>query len=223
MSLADRFSSEPFTYFISPGTISPDSFEPESERLLRTIDRVSKAGVSAVQIREKRLTSRQLFELTIKINSLLRHRETLCLVNERFDIAAAAGTDGVHLTSTSIPAAVVRSVVSDDFVIGVSTHTIEEVSEAAKASADLAVFGPLFETPGKVLPGGEDRLGELRKASRVSGRMLLLGLGGVNERNFSSVMEAGADGIAAIRMFGDEASAGSVIRSVNGIGKYAKT
>ncbi|HUF05280.1 MAG TPA: thiamine phosphate synthase [Aridibacter sp.] len=215
MSLPDRNLSVPVTYLITPGALSPENFETESDNLLRTIDRASKAGVSAVQIREKRLPSRLLFELTFKVRSLLQDRETLCLVNERYDIAEAAGAHGVHLTTTSIPVSVVRGLVPGNFVIGVSTHTIEEVSEAANASADLAVFGPVYETPGKPSPESGDRLADVGRASEVSGEMLLLGVGGINEENFRDVLKAGADGIAAIRLFGDQVSTETVIRSLS--------
>ncbi|QQS42490.1 MAG: thiamine phosphate synthase [Acidobacteriota bacterium] len=211
MSLWDRISSTPFTYLITPGILSAENFDALSGELLANIAYASEAGVTAVQIREKRLPSRLLFELTSRAMAMLRGSDTLCLVNERFDIALAAGVDGVHLTSNSIPVSVVRRAVPNDFIIGVSTHTLSEVAQAREASADLAVFGPVFETAGKPAPENGDRLAELRRASELSGSMLLLGLGGIDETNFRTVIGRGADGIAGISVFADRRAAESVL------------
>lgn len=222
MSLPDRTHTTPFTYLITPGTLTRANFGSEYESILDTIDHASRAGVSAVQIREKDLSSRLIFELAVSVKAILRGRNTLCLVNERFDIAIAAGADGVHLTSTSMPLSAVRDVVPEEFVIGVSTHTVDEVSEASNGLADLAVFGPVFETPGKPPPAGGNRLADLKRAAEASGGMLLLGIGGINRENYGAVMEAGADGIAAIRLFGDRDAAGSVIDSIRKGDRNAK-
>jgi thiamine-phosphate pyrophosphorylase len=117
-------------------------------------------------------------------------------VNDRIDIAMAAGADGVHLTSRSVPLDVVRRHVPKDFVIGVSTHSIDEVSAAKHGGADLAVLGPIFETPGKGEPIGVERLS---KAVAAFPEFRLLGLGGVDESNYHEVLDAGASGFAAMR------------------------
>ncbi|MCO6512435.1 MAG: thiamine phosphate synthase [Aridibacter famidurans] len=223
MKLSDRIPSAPFTYLITPGNLSAENFGTLSEELVSNISYASEAGVSAVQIREKRLPSRLVFELACKVRGILSGSATLCLVNERFDIALAAGVDGVHLTSTSIPVTVVRREVPKDFVVGVSTHTLSEVIQAEKASADFAVFGPVFKTAGKPAPENGDRLAELGRASELSGSMLLLGLGGIDEINFRPVINAGADGIAGISVFADRRAAGSVLGSVCGGKRDAKT
>src|SRR5688572_32912526 len=80
------------------------------------------AAVPLVQIREKSLSARVLYELTIRATAIARGSTTRLLVSDRFDIARAAGAGGVHLTSCSLPAGVVRSIFGEDFVIGVATH-----------------------------------------------------------------------------------------------------
>ena len=95
---------------------------------------------------------------------------------------------------------VVRAAFGDNILIGASTHTIADILAAAENDVDLVLFGPVFETPGKGRPTG---LNELVRAVGAAGEMPLLGLGGVDDSNFRSVLDAGAAGIAAIRFLND--------------------
>ena len=149
-----------------------------------------------VQIREKQLTSIQLLDITSEAVATAAGSPTLVLVNERFDIAMAAGADGVHLRSDSMSPADIRSVTPRGFVIGVSTHSAAEVVAARDGSADFAVLGPVFVTPGKSVPIGLDGL---RKACELAGSFPILALGGIDASNAGSVIDAGAAGFAAIR------------------------
>jgi thiamine-phosphate pyrophosphorylase len=85
-----------------------------------------------------------LYELVLRAAKITRGSDTRLLVNDRADIARAAGADGVHLTSQSLPANVVRKMFGPEFVIGVSTHSFEEARAAQAAGADFVVFGPVF-------------------------------------------------------------------------------
>jgi len=114
-------------------------------------------------------------------------------VNDRLDIALAADIDGVHLPSTGLPPHVVRPLVR---VLGVSTHSIEEAIEADKAHADFVVFGPIFESPGKT-PVGRDPLANVVAAVRIP----VIAIGGITLDNADQVLQAGASGIAGIRLF----------------------
>src|SRR5262245_17693557 len=115
--------------------------------------RVSAAGVDAVQIREKDLDDRSLWELVRAARTILPPATRL-LVNGRADVAIAAGADGVHLPSDGVPLAALRRRFGPELLIGASTHTVEEVERARDAGADYAVFGPVWETPGKGPPTG---------------------------------------------------------------------
>lgn len=119
------------------------------------------------------------------------------LVNDRFDVARAAGADGVHLTARSLPANVVREICCDDFLIGVSTHTLDEAQAAS--TADFIVFGPIFETGSKTPQGLE----KLREVTSVLKGFPVLAIGGINHHNAEDCYRAGASGIAAIRMFNE--------------------
>jgi thiamine-phosphate pyrophosphorylase len=121
----------------------------------------------------------------------------MLLVNDRLDVAIAAGADGVHLPSAGIPPAEARRLLGATGLVGVSCHSVPEVARALAGGADFATFGPIFDTPSKRAygsPVGTDRLAE---AARLG--LPLLGLGGVDLSNAAAVVEAGASGLAAIR------------------------
>jgi len=178
----------PIIYPITSGNNHPD--------ILRLVRAAVDAEVPLFQIREKSLPARALFELVSRAAELTRGSKTRLLVNDRSDIARAAGADGVHLTAQSLPVEVVRSIYGADFLIGVSTHSLDEARAARAGGADFVVFGPVFETPGKS-PVGVDALRAVCAAVRIP----VLAIGGVTHDNVSRAIDAGASGIAAIRMF----------------------
>jgi thiamine-phosphate pyrophosphorylase len=177
--------------------------------IIDIIRRAVSEGVTLVQLREKQLTARQLFELAVDAAAVTRGTATRLLVNDRFDIAIAAGADGVHLPSDSLPVAVVRDKIGPDMIIGVSTHSSLGAVAAAKQGADFAVFGPVFDTPGKGQATGIDVLAEV---CREVGSFPVVGLGGIDQTNFRSVIDAGAAGFAAIRSLNDPDSLRTIIK-----------
>ena len=162
--------------------------------LLEVIRDQMHLGVDFIQIREKDVPARQLFEFTLAVLEV-RQAEipdkipVKVLVNSRADVALAAGADGVHL-----PATAPRETLPG-LLVARSCHTLEEVRTA---KADFVTFGPVFESPGKGEPVG---LAALREACR--GKMPVFALGGVNWENAADCMAAGAEGIAGIRLFQD--------------------
>ena len=117
------------------------------------------------------------------------------VVNERVDIALAAGAHGVHLRSRPISPREWRRIVPRQFMIGVSCHALQDIRDAD--GADYVYFSPVFESPGKGPPVGLDGL---REAVRVAS-MPVIALGGITWESAPSCIEAGAAGIAAIRLF----------------------
>ena len=168
--------------------------------LLQSVEKYFQAGVDYLQIREKDLTDRALFELTRSVMALPNPAGTKVLVNERTDIALAAGAAGVHLPSDSLGPGDVRKIAPPGFAVAVSTHTLEEVREAERAGADFAVFGPVFAPASKAAWGPPQGLGALQSARRAVS-MPLLALGGVTIDNAAACVEQGAAGIAAISLF----------------------
>ena len=195
----------PITYLITGGETSSSTAPASAEfsALLRLVERATDARVALVQIREKDLNARALFDLASHAARLTRGSETRVLVNDRADIALAAGCDGVHLSTRSLAASVVRRAFGEDFLIGVSTHTREEAREAREGGADFAVFGPVFDTPSKRAYGPPVGLEVLRETARTLSPVPIAALGGVAEENLGEVLRSGAEGIAAIRLFAD--------------------
>jgi thiamine-phosphate pyrophosphorylase len=149
-------------------------------------------GVDFIQIREKDLAARELFQFTLAVlearaNEINPHARPKILINSRADVARAAGADGVHL-----PAAAPRETLPG-LLVARSCHTLQEVRAA---NADLVAFGPVFPSPGKGAATGLDLLAEVCRLG-----LPVYGLGGVTWENAASCMKAGATGIAGIRLF----------------------
>jgi thiamine-phosphate pyrophosphorylase len=185
----------------------------EATRRLRLLDKIAEAarcGVDFIQLREKDLSARDLESLAraVRENQLRtenRQLRTALLINSRTDIALAVGADGVHLRSDDIlpsqtraiwaqrePGRVVRETVS------VSCHTPEEVARAAADHADFAVFGPIFGKQGAPTARATG-LEALRQACLE--KIPVLALGGITLENVQACLQAGAAGVAAIRLF----------------------
>ena len=159
------------------------------------------AEVSLFQLREKSLTGRVLYELATHATAITRGSKTRLLVNDRFDIARAAGADGVHLTTRSLPTPVVRKMSGEDFLIGVSTHSLETALNARTEGADFIVFGPVFETESKRAFGEPQGVEKLREVTTALKGFPVVAIGGIDLDNAASCFRAGASGIAAIRLF----------------------
>jgi thiamine-phosphate pyrophosphorylase len=195
----------PITCLITSGETTSATTERDAEfqRLLALVSHAVSARITFVQLREKRLSARTLYELASRSSAIARGSATRILVNDRADIARASLCDGVQLTTQSLDARVVRHVFGTDFLIGVSTHTLEEARAASAAGADFAVFGPIFDTPSKRAYGPPLGLEALREAADALAPFPLVAIGGVAEDNLEDVLRAGARGVAAIRMFAD--------------------
>jgi thiamine-phosphate pyrophosphorylase len=162
--------------------------------LLDVIRDQMQLGVDFVQIREKDITARELFEFTLAVLEVrdyeIRNRLlTKVLVNSRADVALATGADGVHLPSDAPEETL------PGLLVARSCHTLDEI-RGTKAS--FVTFGPVFDSPGKGPSKGLDAL----KAACQLGKPVYA-LGGVNWDNAAECMQAGAEGIAGIRLFQD--------------------
>jgi thiamine-phosphate pyrophosphorylase len=165
--------------------------------LFRGVEDALKAGVKAVQLREKDLPTRDLLDLAREFRELTRHYSASLFINDRLDIALIVEADGVHLGNASIPVNVVRKVVSDRLLIGCSTHSLKDALEAAEGGADFITFGPVFQTPSKAQYGEPVGLEAMRGASRKVS-IPIFGLGGIKINNIREVLDFGASGVALI-------------------------
>ena len=173
------------------------------------------AGVDWVQIREKDLSGREL--LVLARGAVAGCGVTRVIVNDRLDVALAAGAAGVHLGRESLSARdVLRWCRSGnapaDFLIGVSCHSLEDAREAESAGASYIFFGPVFDTPSKRGMGEPQGIARLEEICR-SVTIPVIAIGGVSEENAGECIRAGAAGLAAIRMF-QEARDGAAVKDV---------
>lgn len=197
----------PIVYPITSGKTTP-------EHILRLVRAAVDAEVPLFQIREKSLSGRVLFELVARAAELTRGSKTRLLVNDRSDIARAAGADGVHLTTHSLPVEVVRKIYGAEFLIGVSTHSLDEARAAAAAGADFVVFGPVFETESKRAYGQPQGLDKLSEVTRELGEFPVVAIGGITRENAGECFDAGASGVAAIRLLNDAERLSSIMRVI---------
>jgi thiamine-phosphate pyrophosphorylase len=179
-----------------------------TEALVEQAAQWAKNGVDFVQIREKDLPAADLTALAAGIVSTVRLTGggARVLLNGSVGIAAATGCDGIHLTADLPPSAVadagaVMSRAVADPVISVSCHTLSDIARARDQGATLAVFAPVFEkrSGAEIIPG--QGLDALASACRIAGPMPVFALGGVTAANARNCVNAGASGIAAIRLF----------------------
>jgi thiamine-phosphate pyrophosphorylase len=213
MLMADRC----LLYYITDRSQFRGDEHARRRALLATIAEAASVGVDYIQLREKDLGAKELEmlardALTAVHNSTPLRTEypgprTRLLMNSRTDVALAAGADGVHLRSNDIAPHEVRHVLEASahrppstahFLVAASCHTAADVFRAESENADFAIFAPVFGKRGSAgtPPAG---LAALREACRA--KIPVLALGGITVENAASCREAGATGIAAIRLF----------------------
>jgi len=169
-------------------------------------------GAVAVQLRAHDATGRELLVVARALRRVVSEAGQLLLVNDRIDVALAAGADGVHLPSAGIPPGDARGLVGKGRLVAVSSHSAADVVRARDGGADFATFGPVFDTPSKRGYGAPVGLDRLREASALG--LPLVGLGGVDPSNAPTVVAAGAYGVAAIRAWLGAADPGVVVQEL---------
>ena len=175
-------------------------------------------GVDAVQLREKGRSTRERYDLGRRLRELTADAGVPLIVNDRVDLAAAVGADGVHLGQSDLPAAVARERLGDEAIVGVSASTVPEARAAADAGADYLGVGAVYATDTKDVPAETNGLGPDRVAD-IAGAVDLpvVGIGGIDARNAGAVAAAGAAGVAvvsAITAADDPRAATAEIREV---------
>lgn len=154
-------------------------------------------GADVIQLRDKRLSGRALFDAALAVREVTLDAGALFIVNDRLDVALAAGADGVHLGASDLPIREARKIAPPGFIIGASVGSVAAAVRAAAAGADYVALSPTFSTgsKGDAGPGhGLMRLSEIRAAVPLP----LVAIGGINAANVSDVIAAGADGVAVI-------------------------
>lgn len=192
--------------------------------LLQTVEAVAAAGVDWIQLREKDLCGKESLDLARSALHAIRARapRTRILVNDRVDVALAAGAGGVHLSENGFSVPDVRRLCARfenasgrqlDFLVGVSCHSLGSALGAARDGADYIYFSPIFHTPSKAFygpPQGVERLRQICRAVSIP----VIAIGGITLENVASCYFAGAAGAAAIRLFQESADLPSVVRAI---------
>ena len=209
--------------------------------LIEKIAAAAAAGVDWIQIREKDLSGKECSSLTREAVRLAARSssggtakvsassisEAACelvsariLVNDRLDVALAAQASGVHLSEKSLPAGEARRLASsfryEDFLIGVSCHSLEAAKAAERGGANYLFFGPVFATPSKATYGTPQGLKHLTKVCRAVA-VPVLAIGGVTMENAADCLSTGASGIAAIRLFQDAPNMDAVVSALRNL------
>jgi thiamine-phosphate pyrophosphorylase len=206
-------------YYITDRMQFPGTESERRERLLKNIAEAGRCGVDYVQLREKDLSSRDLESLAREAVESIRAcgSVTRLLINSRTDVALAVGADGVHLRSKDISPEEVRRIWRAakglaEPIVAVSCHAAAEVAAAERAGADLVVFGPVFGK--KDVPEmGVAGLDLLRSVCRS--KIPVFAVGGVTAENAAKCADAGAKGVAGIRLF-QESSVAAIIAKLRG-------
>jgi thiamine-phosphate pyrophosphorylase len=214
--LLKPYLQTPLVYLITNGETSAHTTPATEEfsNILRLVEAAVAAKIDLIQIREKRLSAKVLYQLSTIAATITSGSSSKLLVNDRADIAMAAGADGVHLTSSSLPPNIVRLTFGAEFLIGVSTHSLGEATAASGSGADFVVFGPVFDTSSKREYGEPLGLGKLREVTSKLAPFPIFALGGVTIVNAASCIQAGAAGIAAIRLLNDHLKLDRVVNEI---------
>lgn len=195
-------------------TVKTTSNDPEYSRILQLVEAAVASEIPLVQLREKTLSAKVLYELACSAVSIARGSQTRLLINDRFDVALGSKADGVQLTSQSIETAKVRSICGNDFLVGVSTHSLKEARAARDEGADFVLFGPIFDTQSKRGLGAPQGIDKLREVASELKDFPVIAIGGVTVENARECLRGGAAGIAAIGLFADPLSFLSVVAAL---------
>ena len=153
-------------------------------------------GATMIQLRDKEMSGRELYETACRLSALCRSRGAAFVVNDRFDIALAAGAHGVHLGQEDLPVSVVRRIVPAGFLVGATAHSTEEGRLAEEQGADYVGIGAAFPTGTKTVASviGVGGVRAIREALSLPS----VAIGGISEENAAEVLSAGVDGIAVV-------------------------
>lgn len=165
---------------------------------LELAEALAGSGVELIQYRHKTASSRQFFDISRRLSTALVPRGVRLIVNDRPDIALLAGAGGVHVGQDDLSVEDARAVCGPDRWVGVSTHTLEQLTAADRTTADYIAFGPIFPTATKKNPDPVVGTELLRRARQMT-KKPLVAIGGITLERAAEVYRAGADSLAVIR------------------------
>ncbi|WP_205628343.1 thiamine phosphate synthase [Haloprofundus marisrubri] len=181
------------TYLVTQANLS-------AERSTETVVREAiDGGVDVVQLREKETSARERYRLARTLRDLTSETGVTFVVNDRVDIAAAVGADGVHLGDDDLPVTVARAQLGENALVGRSVSTVEGARRAVDEGADYLGVGAVFSTSSKDVAEEQSNVGvETVAAIADAVDVPFVAIGGITAENAAEVVEAGADGVAVI-------------------------
>ncbi len=165
---------------------------------IEQVQRLILGGARMIQIRDKRASSAELYAAAKECVAFARKTGVLIIINDRTDIAMAAGAGGVHLGQEDMPADMARELLGTGAIIGLSTHSLEQAREAIKMPVDYIAVGPIFDTGTKERTDPVIGLRTLKMIREEIGPFSLAAIGGIDDKNIQSVLTSGADSAAII-------------------------
>ncbi len=153
-------------------------------------------GATVVQLREKHCSSREFYELAVRVRAIARRFGAPLIVNDRVDIALAAGADGVHVGQSDLPCAAVRRLVGEGMLVGVSAGSVAEALAAAREGADYLGVGAMYAT-GTKEDAGLVTMEELKNIRRAV-ELPIVVIGGINKATLGNFKGMGIEGIAVV-------------------------
>ncbi|MFD0713808.1 thiamine phosphate synthase [Paenibacillus sp. GCM10027626] len=173
-----------------------DSSLMSTDALEQAVEQAILGGCTLVQLREKKLSSLDFYHTAVKVLAITNHFNIPLIINDRVDIALAVGADGVHIGQSDLPAKIVRKIIGEDKILGVSASSLAEALQAEKDGADYLGVGAMFATGTKTdaeLVAMEE-LREIRKAIQLP----VVVIGGINKNTIPLFSNTGIDGIAVV-------------------------
>ena len=155
------------------------------------------AGVELLQFRNKEGSDRQILQGVAILRGIFANTRTSLILNDRADLLKQSGFDGIHVGQLDLSPAAARSIVSENAILGVSTHTLDQIAAADATDCDYIAYGPVFATNTKANPDPVVGLHGLR-AARLATNKPVVAIGGITRQNCRSVLDAGADSVAVI-------------------------
>lgn len=178
--------------------------------LVDVVERALDAGLPAVQLRDKDLDGRILFDLAERLRAATRRTGAQLFVNDRVDVARAVGADGVQLGSASLAIPAARALLAPGVLVGASTHAMADTRDTL---ADFVVFGPVFDTPSKRQYGRPQGLAALERAVDEAS-VPVLAIGGIEAASVGNLRATGVHGVAVIRAILAASDPGAAVRTL---------
>ncbi|ADU96565.1 thiamine phosphate synthase [Thermovibrio ammonificans] len=168
--------------------------------IVEAVERAILGGAKVIQYRAKRKSAREMYEEALLVREATRNHDAVFIVNDRLDLALAVEADGVHLGQSDLPFELVKGIAGEEFIVGLSTHNLEQVREAneKKEFLDYIGFGPVFPTTTKENPDPVTGVELLCRAVELS-ELPVVAIGGINPSNLEDVCRCKPAGVAVVR------------------------